>query len=362
MNYNSLDSMLNTKKNMEVLRNNSKVDTGTDIVKGVDWFKFNNVIAKNIYVNSDSWIGFGSSTQHLKICYRDGAIWNLYREEGTLYNYYKFLKIRWEGYSYYGSTAIDYKLVWELFIFDNGDMFINVVNVPTKSSYLGTSTILSSGNNITLDIELGTPTFISLYHDDENGVAWTVKKELLDIPCPFDIKYLVRCDGKYYTLIDGILSEISVDTLNAEIFKNKGFNKPESFDFLKDLSNPDLLNWISTDIYIGNIELNVTATPFDQILETKSFNMTDPSILGIDNIITDSEVLFKFSFDAGVTYEVFKDNIWINANDEWMTNDEVISLTNENFDIKNPIEYIIKFKIADTGYLKNIVVNYKNGV
>lgn len=363
MNYNSLDNLLNTTENMAVLRNNSKQDDGVDTVTGVDWFKFNNIVCSNLYASGNSYVGFGSNTAHLKICNRDGAMYYLYREEGTLYNYYKFLKIRWEGYSYYSSTSIDYKLVWELFLFDTGDVFVNVIQVPTNSSYLGTSTVLSNGVNTSLGIELGTPVMIAFYHDDENGITWTIKKERLNITLPFDVKYLVRSEGKYYTLIDGIQTEINVDLLNADVFKNQGFNKPESFEFLAKMNNPDLLNWIDTDLDVGNVKMECVATPHDQILTTKSYDITDSSIFGIDNIIIESEnTFYQFSFDKGVSYEILKNGAWVNTYDEWMSNEEVISLTNDEFDIKQISEYIIKIKLVDSGFLKKIVVKYRNGV
>lgn len=362
MNYNSLSSMLNTIENMEVLIDNTKIDERTDKINGVDWFKFNGVIAKDIYVNSNSWVGFGTNSAQLKICNRDGAVWYMYREVGTLYNYFKFLKIRWEGYTYYSSTNIQYALIWELFLFDNGDMFLNVIQVPTNSSYLGTSTIISNGKTVTLQIELGTPVMISFYHDDENGISWTIKKELLEIPFPFNSKYLIRSNNQYYTFINDKLEEISIDTLNAGVFKTYGFEQQKDYDFINNLTNPELLNWVDTDIDIGTLTLLCEATPIDQIMETISFDITDSSIYGIENISTDSEkCMFRFSFNEGLTYEVYKDGIWKESQDEWMTKEEMILLSNNHFNLLSITEYLIQVKLMDDGYLNNIIVKYRNG-
>lgn len=362
MNYNSLESILNTAENMDTIRNNSKVDEGTDTINGADWFKFNNVVTSKIYINSNSWVGLGTNSQHLKICNRDGAMYSLYREEGTLYKFYKFLKIRWEGYTYYGSTDIQYRLVWELFLFDTGDIFINLIQVPVNSSYLGVSTILSNGNNVTLGVELGTPAMISLYHDDENGISWIVKKEVLSIPYPFDVKYLVRADNKYYTLENSVLKEVTIDTLNAYVFKKYGFDQQKNYDFISNLNNPELLNWVDTDIDIGNLALSCESTPIDQIMETKLFDITDSSIYGIENISIDSDnCMFRFSFDKGATYQVYKDDAWKQSQDEWMTKEEMILLSSDHFDLLIITEYLIQIKLIDDGYLKSIVVKYRNG-
>lgn len=159
--YLKLDELLNTTAGMTVLRNNSAQDDGTDTVTGVGWFKFNGVSATNIYVSGNSWVGFGSSTEHLKVCRRDGKMWYLYRQEGTVGSK-KFLKIRWEGYSRYNYTTAQYALKWELFLFDCGGMYLNIIDVPDNSSYLGTSTLTCGGNTLTIPVTLSTPVAYSL--------------------------------------------------------------------------------------------------------------------------------------------------------------------------------------------------------
>lgn len=102
MNYNSIEEILSAgTTNMTVIRNDSKQDDGTDSITGVPWFTYNGTVASTIYASGNSWLGFGSTSEHLKVNRRDGAMYYLYREEGTLYGYYNFLKIRWAGYSYY---------------------------------------------------------------------------------------------------------------------------------------------------------------------------------------------------------------------------------------------------------------------
>lgn len=99
MNYDHIEDAMNTIADMEIIRNNSKQDDGVDKIAGVDWFKFNGKACDFMYVSGNSYIGFGIDTGHLKVCNRDGAMYYLYRQEATLYGFYKFLKIRWEGYT-----------------------------------------------------------------------------------------------------------------------------------------------------------------------------------------------------------------------------------------------------------------------
>lgn len=362
MNYNNVESILNVKDNMQVLRNNTKQDDGVDTVTGVDWFKFNNKVVDKIYVSGNSFYGFGDNTNHLSICNRDGAMYYLYREEGTLYHYYKFLKLRWEGYSYYSSTDVQYKLVHELLLFDTGDMYINIITLPTNASYFGSSSILSSGSQLSLGLTLGTPEYLSLYHNDENGVAWTVKHEKINIIYPFVEKFLLKKDNAYYSLINDVLTMVDITELNAQAFIDHGFDHPSSYDFMKEMVGFELLNWIETDIEIGDLTLVYEAIPNDQILTTKSFDINHPSINGINNITIDSDnASYQFSFDFGTTFEVYK-NGWIVANDTWMTKDEVILLDYDVFALKEVQGYIVRIKLNDQGYFKNMIVYYRNEV
>ena len=163
---------LNTTDGMECLRNNSGQDDGTDIVIGVDWFKFNDSAVNNIYVNGNSYVGFGSDTQHLRICNQDGKMWYLYRQEGIIGSK-RFLKIRWEGYSYYKQTSEDYSLKWELFLFDNGQMLLNVINIPTSGS-IGTNSLTCGSNTYSFKLTAGTPISYIFTPSDSTGSLWTV--------------------------------------------------------------------------------------------------------------------------------------------------------------------------------------------
>ena len=97
--YGTIDDLLKNTEHMEILRNNSLQDDGTDTVKGVDWFQYKGKTASTLYVSGNSWIGFGENTEQLKIVRRDTDLMTLRREEGTIWETYKFLRIRWEGYS-----------------------------------------------------------------------------------------------------------------------------------------------------------------------------------------------------------------------------------------------------------------------
>lgn len=166
MSFATLEELLNTTDGMTVLRNNSANDDSVDTVAGVDWFTFNNVVASNLYVSGNSFIGFGSNSEHLKVCRRDAKVYYLYRQEGAI-GATKFLKIRWEGYAQYNQTGSSYALKWEAFLFDDGGIYLNLFQVPSVSGYLGTNALVCGSNTYTFTVTLSTPVAYSFLPQED---------------------------------------------------------------------------------------------------------------------------------------------------------------------------------------------------
>lgn len=278
-----LDGYLNTTEGMEILVNNVKKDDDTITVPGVDWFRFNGKTALNLYVSGNSWIGIGESAEQLKVCRRDGAMYYLYRQEGMLYNFYKFLKIRWEGYTQYNQIGAVYALKYEFFIFDTGDMFLNVIQTPTNNSYIGTSSMTSNGTTMALEIPINSTPMITFTHQDDMGFSWAVGYEKITIDPPFDMRYLFSdADGKYYTITAGALSEVLVPVLTAQVFRDHGVDAKTSVDWmlLAGLRNPEIMYWQDSQLELRSLQADVTAFPLPQEL-TVTADMTHESVSGI---------------------------------------------------------------------------------
>ena len=152
----NFDSLLNTTAGMTAIVNNTKHDDDAVSVKGVDWFTYAGKTASTIYVSGNNFIGFGQNAEQLKIWRRDGAIYYIYRQEGTLTSGKRFLKIRVEGYVYYSSTSSSYALKYEVFLIEGQTLFINVIQIPTSSSYTGTSSITDGSTTTTLNITISS--------------------------------------------------------------------------------------------------------------------------------------------------------------------------------------------------------------
>ncbi len=129
MNYDSLNEIFSAGvTNMTcLLQDSGSYDGGTLAVTGAEFVRFMDSVVSSIYAHGDSYWGIGSDTSHLKVDNRDTRMRSLYREEGTLYSYYRFLKIRWEGWSHYNASGADYQLKYDLIFWDTGDISLHMV-------------------------------------------------------------------------------------------------------------------------------------------------------------------------------------------------------------------------------------------
>ena len=87
----SFDSLLNTTTGMTAVVNNKKHDDDVVSVTGVDWFTYAGKTASTIYVSGNNFIGFGQNVEQLKIWRRDGAVYYIYSQEGSLTSGKRFL-------------------------------------------------------------------------------------------------------------------------------------------------------------------------------------------------------------------------------------------------------------------------------
>lgn len=158
----SFDSLLNTTTGMTAIVSNTKHDDDVINVTGVDWFTYAGKTASTIYVSGNNFIGFGQNAEQLKICRRDGAIYYVYRQEGTLTSGKRFLKIRVEGYTDYASVSSSYALKYEVFLIEGQTLFVNVVQRPTNSGYTGTSSITDGKTTTSLNISVSSTVPISI--------------------------------------------------------------------------------------------------------------------------------------------------------------------------------------------------------
>lgn len=231
-----LSEVVNTLTGMQLIENSGR-DEGTDILDGVSWFRFNNVITDKLYVNGNNWIGFGVSSEQLKICNRDGATHNIYRMETELDGGIKLLKIRVEGYTYFAaSEAHESQIKYELFLFDNGDMYLNVIQSPIDTSiYAGISSLTSNGKTTNLSLNGATPESpvqVSFIHQDESGLDWNISYRPYSLATLVGIKVAQLPDKTRYMINEtfkssGLIVNVVYDNGSSGVIKKYTLSSPD---------------------------------------------------------------------------------------------------------------------------------------
>ena len=129
----------------------------------------------------------------------------------------QFWKVRFDGTCYYSNTTSDtYKSIWELFLFDDGSVFINSIFAPnistTNSFYLNSASQVFTVNRGGSQYVIATST--------DSGVTWTF--EYLD-GAQRTTLFLVRKGGTIHTVTDGVLTAADITELTAAAFLEYGF-------------------------------------------------------------------------------------------------------------------------------------------
>jgi hypothetical protein len=363
--YFAIKDIFASTDNMVKIRDNSPNDDSTDTLTGVDWFHFNNVVASNIYVNGNSWIGVGTNAEQVKVCRRDAKVYTVSREEGTVYNYYKFLRIRWEGYSQYNVTTDDVKLVWELLLLDTGDIVINVITYPTNTSYIGESSLVVGSTTTAFTPVAGK--YITFKHQDATGTAFVLSTDLPALLDPYNRRYLITdADKSLYTVVDGALSKLTETELTAAVFETHGIQEIPNGSLLLTLTDPTVLYWHDSLNSFPPFTASYTGLPKPQVIYSENIDMTDASIIGIEKVTVDADdaALFAVSFDNGTTWWTYTDNTWSQLSEEksGMTKTALQGISTDAW-AEKATTGMIKYRIVisgDSGYVKTITTDYLN--
>lgn len=363
--YGTVDEILETTENMTFIRNNSLNDDGTDVVTGVDWFQFNGKAATKLYVSGNSWVGIGENAEQLKIVRRDADLMTLRREEGTLWGTYRFLRIRWEGYSVHNNRTDATRLVWDMVLFDTGDICLRFETIPTNSSYLASSSLVVGGGTIEFVPLSGK--VISFKPEDEAGKSFDFKDHAPVFLDPYNRRYLLTdAAGSLYTVAEGALQKLVETELTAEVFENYGVQDIPAGDLLLTLKDPTILYWHDSENRFPDFRATYTGVPVPQVLYSENIDMADETILGIEKVYADCDdrVLFAVSFDNGVSWWSCVDAVWAQLSEEksGMSKAALEAISVDSWAEKattGQIKYRFIISGAD-GYLKSLTTDYLN--
>ena len=194
----------------------------------------------------------------------------IYWQTGTSGNR-RFLKIRFDGRCYYNNTTDAAKSKWELFIFDDGSMFVNSIYCPTLSTY--NYLYLNSAQQTFTVVPGGSQYIIATSAD--NGVTWAF--DYLD-GSQKTVLFLVRKGDTLHTVIDGALTPTDITDLTAAAFLEHGFAALSDF---KPEGEYGILCWSTGTA--PTVTAKLTGSPPPQEL-TCTVDMGHSSIAGIQQL------------------------------------------------------------------------------
>lgn len=358
MNYNSIEEILSSGiTNMEVIRDNSKQDDGTDTITGVDWFTYNGTVASSIYVNGNSFIGFGSNSEHLKVNRRDGAMYSLYREEGTLYNYYKFLKIRWKGYSAYNNTSSSYALEYDVILWDTGDISLHMISIPTSYNTGTYSLVASSTYSYTASSSSPDITFV------KTDSGFEVSNSIIVLTIPYEKRYLVRSGSTYYTINNDTLVEVEIETLTSDAIMNFGIESIPQMSLLTGLTEPEVIFWTDNDNILDEENLYIKGMPLlPQFVYYEQQDISNYSGIKKVECLYSKDAVFSVSFDDGQTWNYYEDGNWCatETDSDGMTSSTMLSIPESAWS-EISTSTLCRFRCAlltSDGVTSNIYIKY----
>ena len=154
---------------------------------------------------------------------------------------------------------------------------------------------------------------------EQTNIAWTSKaeKKFELITCS-GVLYLIQSeDGTLYTISESGLVEVeNVETIKSNVFEAYGSTIIPTSEILLTLINPKVLAW--DDEKQTEFTATVTATPYPQTIYSPDYDMTDPTILGIETVIVEAsdDVTFAVSFDTGETWKHYTGTEWATLSEE----------------------------------------------
>lgn len=364
--YNSIEEVFAAGiKNMTIIRDGIKQDDGTDTVEGASWFVFNGAVASNVYVSGNSFMGLGTNAENLTVNRRDAAMWYLYREEGTLYNYYRFLKIRWRGYTSYSATGEAALLEYDVILWENGCISLHMITVPTEN-YTGTFA-LTAASALNYTKPTADNPDVTFTPKDKNNTAFAVEYTMLDLVPPYDRKYLIRSGATIYTVTGNALTALTQTEVTASLFREYGSDDLPDGALLAGLIDPEVLYWQDSEDKLPKIKLTIKGTPpLPQMFTSDPMDLTHESIAGIDHVVVDAseDVRFAISFDGGTTWKAYDGSAWFDTSETvpGMLTSTLNAITAEQWaEVVVMGSYMLRFWLPNiTAYVDSVVIHYVN--
>lgn len=251
-------------------------------------FLYNGAIIRTIYSSGNSWIGIGSSSEHIKINRKDTSYNNLYHSK-EVENGYKLFRVRFEGNDVWNGWGSN-NLVWEISFYETGVIQLVIEKTPNT----GSDSFVNPGIG-TQSIRLETGKSYVFISDTKEGKNYKVFEGSY---FPDKSRFLILDDEgiKNYQLVDGVSKWIKVADIpiTEEILLNYGN------DFLP--SSLDGIVGGTPQVYYYTDNLDAVERPEEYKLKVKLITISLPKVIKQkeDFLIPDGKLVNKIVAETSI--------------------------------------------------------------
>lgn len=185
---------------------------------------------------------------------------------------------------------------------------------------------------------------------------------------PFDKKYLIKSEGKLYTIENNKLISLQETEINSTVLKTYGFKDTDYWDLILALKNPEIFYWFDTTREKPSFNAILNATPYPQTIITEDIDMSSDDIYGIESITPTYEgnPLFACSFDKGLTWKIYDGVDWVDAaENQGMTATEIMAIIPETwYDYTTSLD-TFKFRFTLTSsddIVYKVIIDFFNSI
>lgn len=222
--------------------------------------------------------------------------------------------------------------------YSSGSMYLSVIGTNTKYtiSSTGDEWIFSKSWNDSGGYGVNQMPIWSS-HDIPNGSATATDIYFYgsEPESPKVVKYLVKNQDVFYTIINNVLTPLEITELTADVFQTHGVDEVPEWSVISALVNPEILYWQDVTNDLPSITATMTATPFPQTVVSPNYDMLHDTILGVEcaYVIASSDVVFAISVDDGVAWYMWTGQAWGTLTDTTtgMTAETINAITTEQW-------------------------------
>ena len=274
----------------------SRADDNTITIHMPFDFPYNKQQSSVLYVSGNSWVGFGTDAEHLRINRRDTSINTLYYIE-EIVSGVETVRIRFEGNSQYSNWGAN-DLIWEIILFKEGGITLVIEKTPRN----GTDEFINPEGDA-LGAAFYSQKSYGFMPTTTEGISYQyVEGSYL----PYRVRYLVTDDEGIKTYTDKWV-KIGDKPLTESLLIEQGVAVfPQ--DLIGIVENAEVYFYTDEPLeeVTSSLRLTLDATsPTQYVYQTEEFVIDEGKVIKEIELDTADDVTVAFSLNGGESFMIY---------------------------------------------------------